>query len=101
MRLEQEGEGKFSVLKCVEKDISLNHDLFLTKEASFDPGQNLTADQIIMFAEKAIAQILEAKKYPLTRFDIDKQILEASFIYRKVCQFLATPNACATPEAVS
>lgn len=56
------------------------------------PNVKLNADQIIQFAEQAILKILDARRYGVDQVNIDKQISEASFVYRRVMEYMCSPG---------
>lgn len=86
---------KLEVLKETTKDCLMNHDQFLDFTERGDlmrPTCNLTADQVVSFAEKAVLNIIELRKFKFQEMSIDKQISEASFIFRRIMEYIGSPN---------
>lgn len=84
----------------MHKDIIFNHDMFIsnnrhnygvTSQAEDTRQEELcTPSQIMIFAQNALLKVIEENKWPKNNIEIEKQMSEASFIFRRVVQSLGS-----------
>lgn len=90
---DSQNDQPFKVLQHAHKDIIMNHDMFLVEKVPKDDSKIASAAQISSFVHSALAKVMEERKWTRNEIDIDAQMHEASFIYRRVLQTIGQPQS--------
>lgn len=80
-------------LSELQKEIDLNHDMQELLDKSRTGRQLSSPTQLLMFVEDAFKRLLEVRESTQAAFSINKQMLEASFLFRR---FLLANINCET-----
>lgn len=73
--MKDDNSSHFKVLKKAQRDLLMNHDLFLNPKLQPNTeNSSVTPVQIIHFAENALLKLIEIKKWPRHDIDIETQI---------------------------
>lgn len=68
-----------------QKDCILHHDMFISRTC---PVRACIPEQQEAFVRVALDKVLEERKWASSKVDVDAQLDEASFVYRRVVEML-------------
>jgi hypothetical protein len=93
----------FKFLRQANKDIQMNHHLFITSRGRRNDTETHLKDisAITLFIRDALEKVFEEKKWIRNKIDMEKQVNEASFIVRHVLKSLPVLLSDAEQEKVN
>ena len=66
----------------------MNRDMFILKELGERNEEACSTNQIQVMIENAILNLQDASQWIPNKIDIDEQIKESAFVYRRIIQLL-------------